>query len=302
MTAIEGAYRVAFLRRDSLARLRGGSARGGRRDARRRRHHAGDELRIVAPMLSRLANFDDADSAAAGTGRRLPLDTAGRPLPRDADVVILSAPSPRWVTCSFCAPGAGITTSSPTLARDGRILGLCGGYQMLGSRIEDAEGIDGRAGQEPGLGLLDVHTEMSGSKAVRPVAGRCVSTGLPVTGYEITLAGTTGKGLRAAHVRPRRPDGRARSDDGLIEGSYVHGVFTEDAFRRAWLRRAGATGRFESGLRGRRGGGVGRVGRRRRASRRCRCITGVCGEPILPTSGFVMTTVFGGALLMLRPG
>ena len=207
------------------------------------RHHAGDELRIVAPMLSRLANFDDADPLRLEPGVDFRWIPPGRPLPRDADVVILFGTKSTLGDLQFLRSRGWDHDILAHARTGGRILGLCGGYQMLGSRIEDAEGIDGRAGQEFGLGLLDVHTEMSGSKAVRPVAGRCVSTGLPVTGYEIHVGRTTGNDCeRAMFDLGGRMDG-ARSDNGLIEGSYVHGVFTEDAFRRAWLRRAGATGR-----------------------------------------------------------
>ncbi|MYF70993.1 MAG: cobyric acid synthase [Proteobacteria bacterium] len=207
------------------------------------RHHAGDDLRIVAPMLSRLANFDDADPLRLEPGVDFRWIPPGRPLPRDTDVVILFGTKSTLGDLRFLRSQGWDHDILAHARTGGRVLGLCGGYQMLGSRIEDAEGVDGRPGQEPGLGLLDVHTEMSGSKAVRPVEGRCVSTGLPVTGYEIHVGRTTGKDC----VRPMfdlggRADG-ARSTDGLIEGSYVHGVFTEDEFRRDWLRRAGAAGR-----------------------------------------------------------
>ena len=204
------------------------------------RHHAGDGLRIVAPMLSRLANFDDADPLRLEPGVDFRWIPPGRPLPRDADVVILFGTKSTLGDLRFLRSQGWDHDILAHARTGGRVLGLCGGYQMLGSRIEDAEGIDGRAGQEPGLGLLDVHTEMSGSKAVRPVEGRCLNTGLPVTGYEIHVGRTTGKDCgRPMFDLGGRADG-ARSADGLIEGSYVHGVFTEDGFRRAWLKRSEA--------------------------------------------------------------
>ena len=207
------------------------------------RHHAGDELRIVAPMLSRLANFDDADPLRLEPGVDFHWIPPGRPLPRDADVVILFGTKSTLGDLKFLRSQGWDHDILAHARTGGRVLGLCGGYQMLGSRIDDEEGIDGRPGQEPGLGLLDVHTEMSGSKAVRPVEGHCVSTGLPVTGYEIHVGRTTGKDCKLPMFDlDGRADG-ARSADGLIEGSYVHGVFTEDEFRSAWLGRAGAAGR-----------------------------------------------------------
>ena len=206
-------------------------------------HHAGDELRVVAPMLSRLANFDDADPLRLEPGVDFRWIPPGRPLPRDADVVILFGTKSTLGDLEFLRTQGWDHDILAHARAGGRVLGLCGGFQMLGAGIEDAEGVDGRPGQAPGLGLLDVHTAMTGSKAVRPVEGRCVSTGLPVSGYEIHVGRTSGSDCaRPMFDLGGRADG-ARSDDGLIEGSYVHGVFTEDEFRREWLRRAGVEGR-----------------------------------------------------------
>ena len=207
------------------------------------RRHAGDELRIVAPMLSRLANFDDADPLRMEPGVDFRWIPPGRPLPRDADVVIVFGTKSTLGDLQFLRSQGWDHDILAHARTGGRVLGLCGCYQLLGSRIEDAAGIDGRPGQEPGLGLLDVQTEMSGSKSVRPVEGRCVSTGRRITGYEIHVGQTTGKDCeRPMFDVGGRADG-ASSADGLIEGSYVHGVFTEDEFRSAWLQRAGAAGR-----------------------------------------------------------
>ena len=206
------------------------------------RHDAGKGLRIVAPMLSRLANFDDADPLRLEPDVDFRWVPPGRPLPRDADVVVLFGTKSTLGDLEFLRAQGWDHDILAHARAGGRVLGLCGGFQMLGTGIEDAEGIDGRSGHAIGLGLLDVHTEMSGSKAVHPVEGRCVSTGLPVTGYEIHVGRTVGKDCkRPMFDLEGRADG-ARSADGLIEGSYVHGVFTRDEFRSAWLRRAGADG------------------------------------------------------------
>ncbi|MCY4155873.1 MAG: cobyric acid synthase [Gammaproteobacteria bacterium] len=210
------------------------------------RRHPGDELRIVAPMLSRLANFDDADPLRLEPGIDFRWIPPGRPLPRDADVAILFGTKSTLGDLQFLRSQGWDHDLLAHARTGGRVLGLCGGYQMLGSRIEDPQGIDGQVGQQPGLGLLDIQTEMSGPKAVHPVKGRCASTGFPVTGYEIHVGRTAGGDCeRPMFDLGGRADG-ARSANGLIEGSYVHGIFAEDGFRRAWLRRAGASGR--SGL------------------------------------------------------
>jgi len=121
---------------------------------------------------------------------------------------------------------------------------------MLGRGIDDPTGADGSPGHRAGLGLLDVQTTMSATKTVRLIEGRCARTGHRVSGYEIHVGETTGGDCaRPAYELEGRPEG-AQSPDGLIEGSYVHGVFGADEFRRAWLQRVwesvGRSGRFVS--------------------------------------------------------
>ena len=203
---------------------------------------AGDRLRIVAPMLSRLANFDDADPLRVEPGVDFRWVPPGQPLPRDADVVILFGTKSTLGDLAFMRDQGWDHDVLAHARGGGRVLGLCGGYQMLGAGIVDPDGADGPPGEAPGLGLLDVCTEMTGPKTVRPVQGRCLATELPVTGYEIHVGLTTGADCaRPLFDLDGRADG-ARSIDGLIEGSYVHGVFGNDEFRRAWLLRAGASG------------------------------------------------------------
>ena len=202
----------------------------------------GDRLRIVAPMLSRLANFDDADPLRLEPGVDFRWVPPGQPLPRDADVVILFGTKSTLGDLAFMRDQGWDHDILAHARGGGRVLGLCGGYQMLGAGIVDPDGADGPPGEAPGLGLLDVCTEMTGPKTVRPVQGRCLTTELPVTGYEIHVGLTTGGDCaRPLFDLDGRADG-ARSIDGLIEGSYVHGVFGNDDFRRAWLRRAGGGG------------------------------------------------------------
>jgi adenosylcobyric acid synthase len=126
--------------------------------------------------------------------------------------------------------------------RGGHVLGLCGGYQMLGTRIEDPEGLEGPPGGVDGLGLLDVTTIMTPEKRLALTTATDIATGLPVQGYEIHLGRTTGP----ACARPwlmigDRPEG-AQSDDGRIRGTYLHGLFAADAFRAAWLAALGHSG------------------------------------------------------------
>jgi adenosylcobyric acid synthase len=121
------------------------------------------------------------------------------------------------------------------------VLGLCGGYQMLGRTIADPDGVDGRAGTVEGLGLLDITTIMSADKSTTLVGGTHCATGAAIEGYEIHLGRSEG----ADCARPLldiegRADG-ASSADGRVQGTYVHGLFTGDAFRKAWLAHFGIT-------------------------------------------------------------
>jgi adenosylcobyric acid synthase len=122
----------------------------------------------------------------------------------------------------------------------GRITGICGGYQVLGQRISDLGGVDGPAGEAPGLGLLQVETVMGGDKSVRPVQGHCAVSGQPVSGYEIHMGRTTSPDTARPMLHLSQHSDGARSPDGRITGCYVHGLFASYAFRREWLARAGA--------------------------------------------------------------
>ncbi|HEX8417506.1 MAG TPA: cobyric acid synthase CobQ, partial [Methylobacterium sp.] len=136
--------------------------------------------------------------------------------------------------------------------RGGRVLGLCGGYQMLGRRIDDPHGIEGAPRSVPGLGLLDVSTVMTPEKRLEAVRGTSLPDGLPFSGYEIHVGDTSGPDT----ARPllRLADGRldgAVSADGRICGTYVHGLFADDGQRAAWLARlcAASNGEgYEAGI------------------------------------------------------
>lgn len=119
-------------------------------------------------------------------------------------------------------------------------MGICGGYQMLGRKVCDPMGIEGEAGETPGLGLLDIETVMSADKSLREVRAQHVATGCEVDGYEIHIGVSDGPDrARPFAMVDGTPEG-ARSADGLVTGSYLHGMFTQDAFRRAFLEGLGA--------------------------------------------------------------
>ncbi len=201
----------------------------------------GAALRIAVPMLPRIANYDDFDPLAAEPAVDLVMVAPGTPLPLGCDLVIL--PGSKATIADLAdlrATGWDIDLAAHR-RQGGRILGLCGGYQMLGRSIADPAGIEGPAGAVAGLGLLEVETVLAGEKRLAHVEGRSLADGVGFQGYEMHMGRTTGP----ATARPllRFADGRtdgACSADGRVTGTYVHGLFTDDAQRGAWLGRLGA--------------------------------------------------------------
>lgn len=197
--------------------------------------------KIVAPMLSRIANFDDADPLRLEPGVSFEWIPPGRPLPRGADLVILFGTKSTLGDLAFLREQGWDHDIHAHARTGGAVLGICGGYQMLGRRISDPEGFDGVAGSADGLGLLDVETEMTAQKQVTPISGVCASSGHPLQGYEIHTGRTSGPDTgRPFATLDGAPDG-ARSANGRVQGTYLHGAFSADAFRRAWLEALGGS-------------------------------------------------------------
>ena len=197
---------------------------------------AGAAIKIVVPQLPRISNFDDLDPLRAEPGVSVEFVTPERALPGDADLIILPGSKATIVDLiAFRQAGWDIDLKAH-VRRGGRVLGLCGGYQMLGLRVADPQNIEGPIGELPGLGLLDVKTVLTPKKTLTEIQGTDRATGASVKGYEMHVGETTG----ADCERPMldlggRPDG-ARSADGRVTGCYLHGIFAADGFRRAYLQ------------------------------------------------------------------
>jgi adenosylcobyric acid synthase len=202
---------------------------------------AGSRLRIVVPVLPHIANFDDLDPLRLEPNVELVLLRNGAPLPVDADLVILPGSK---ATIADLAALRGHGWDADIIAhhrRGGRVLGLCGGYQMLGRSVSDPDGIEGPPGSAAGLGLIEVTTELTGDKSLIAVTGRTVADDVAVAGYEMHIGRTVGAATQNPLVR--LDDGRfdgAISADGRVSGTYLHGFFAGDAQRAAWLARLGA--------------------------------------------------------------
>ena len=203
------------------------------------RGRPGDGLRIAVPRLRRIANFDDLDPLSAEPGVSVELIEPGRPLPGDADVVLIPGSKSTIADLEhFRAQGWDIDLLAHR-RRGGRILGICGGYQMLGRRIADPDGIEGPPGEVEGLGLLDIETVMTPEKRLSLTAAVDLASGRAVSGYEIHIGQTDGPDTARAWLSiDGRPEG-AGSADGNVRGCYLHGLFASDGFRAAWLSEMG---------------------------------------------------------------
>jgi adenosylcobyric acid synthase len=192
------------------------------------------KLKIAVPLLPYISNFDDLDPLRLEPGVSIEMVARGKPLPLDAGVILLPGSKATIADLeTFRAEGWDIDLAA-YVRRGGYVLGLCGGFQMLGREISDPYGVEGPPQTVAGLGLLDISTTLTGEKALRQVRG--TAYGAAFDGYEMHMGVSGGAGL----ARPllHLDDGRAGgtiSADGRIAGCYVHGLFASDAFRQAWL-------------------------------------------------------------------
>jgi adenosylcobyric acid synthase len=199
---------------------------------------------IAVPMLARIANFDDFDPLRMEPSVRLIFVRPGEPLPL-ADLVILPGSKATIADLEFFREQGWDIDLLAHARRGGWILGICGGYQMLGKTVSDPQGMEGPLGEIEGLKLLDVATVLTGDKTLRQVEGACLTNGAPFCGYEMHVGETSGPD----RARPllRFADGQldgAMSQSGQIAGAYVHGLFADDRQRAAWLAALGTTSGF----------------------------------------------------------
>ena len=195
--------------------------------------------KIAFLALSRIANFDDLDPLKLEDEVDLVMVRPGEAIPGDAKLVILpGAKSTRGDLDFLRAQGWDIDLIAHR-RRGGHVLGICGGYQMLGKSVADPDGIEGPAGETPGLALLDVTTLMTPEKALTRVSALHAATGTALAAYEIHIGRTEGSDrARPFSIVDGQGEG-AISADGLVQGTYLHGLFTSDAFRRPYLARLG---------------------------------------------------------------
>ncbi|TIN05400.1 MAG: cobyric acid synthase CobQ, partial [Mesorhizobium sp.] len=199
-------------------------------------------LKVAVPMLSRIANFDDLDPLKAEPQVEVVFVPPGQHLPDDAGLVIIPGSKSTIGDLLRFRENGWDRDLLAHRKRGGHVVGICGGFQMLGRVVRDPDGIEGSVTETDGLGLLDVETVMQPEKTVRNVSARSVQFDLPLEGYEIHLGRTTGPDtLRPSAVINGADDG-AVSADGKVSGTYLHGLFSADAFRAKFLENLGVKG------------------------------------------------------------
>ncbi|MBO6602413.1 MAG: cobyric acid synthase [Roseicyclus sp.] len=195
---------------------------------------------IVCLALSRIANFDDLDPLLQEPGVRVTMLGPGRALPGDADLVIVPGTKSTRGDLAFLRAQGWDLDLAAHHRRGGHILGICGGYQMLGRVVADPDGIEGPAGETKGLGFLEIETVMTPEKRLCEVEAVHGASGVPFRGYEIHIGQSDGSDRARPFATVAGAAEGAISADGRVEGSYLHGMFRDDRFRAAWLGRFGA--------------------------------------------------------------
>lgn len=202
------------------------------------RSSGGEVLRVAVPVLPRISNHTDFDPLRLHPQVELQFVPAGARLPA-ADLIILPGSKSVRADLAWLRAHGWVDHIQHHLRYGGRLMGICGGFQMLGRLVDDPEGMEGSAGSSTGLGLFDMETTLASEKVLRNVKGRLVLGDTDVSGYEIHAGLSTGAALSTPLVcLDGRADG-AISADGQVIGSYLHGIFEESAARNALLCWAG---------------------------------------------------------------
>jgi adenosylcobyric acid synthase len=209
-------------------------------------------ITVAVPRLPRIANFDDLDPLSAEPDVDVIVVEPGHPIPGGCDLVLLPGSKSTIADLAALRSEGWDIDILAHRRRGGAVLGLCGGFQMLGKSIADPDGIEGHPGKAVGLGLLDVTSELTAHKTTAPVDGQHIESGERVSGYEIHVGRTHGPDCARPFLDLAGRDDGAVSADGLVAGSYVHGLFASDGFRRAFLAKLGARSAvaYEAGVEG----------------------------------------------------
>lgn len=198
------------------------------------------QVKVAVPVLGKIANFDDLDPLVAEPGVEVVFVRKGEALPGDATLIVLPGSKSTIADLAELRGNGWDGQIKQHAARGGHVIGICGGYQMLGRTLKDPDGIEGSERAAQGLGLLDIETVLEPEKVVRNMTAFDASTGETLEGYEIHMGFTHGADCETPMVLlGGRRDG-AMSHDGKVMGCYLHGLFGNDGWRRRLLERLGA--------------------------------------------------------------
>jgi adenosylcobyric acid synthase len=198
-------------------------------------------FRVAVPVYPRISNHNDLDALRWHPAVELEWVGPNESMPA-ADLIILPGSKNVRADLEFLRVQGWADAVLRHLRYGGRVIGICGGMQMLGRGIHDPHGVEGAAGSSEGLGLLELETTLRKEKTLRNVAGRLVSGGAAFRGYEIHMGASSGEALaRPAATVDGVPEG-AMSADGRVLATYVHGIFDAPAACAALLDWAGMQG------------------------------------------------------------
>ncbi|MEH6470741.1 MAG: cobyric acid synthase [Halopseudomonas sp.] len=197
-------------------------------------------LKVVVPVTPRISNHTDFDPLRLHP--QVDIQFIGPDqTPPPADLIILAGSKSVGADLNWLRQQGWQTVLDKHLRYGGKLLGICGGFQMLGLNIHDPEGIEGPAMSYPGLGLLDFDTTLKPTKQLRRVEGQLLQADriVAISGYEIHAGISSGIALEQPLVKLQgRVDG-VRSDDGQLQGTYLHGLFDHPDACQALLEWAG---------------------------------------------------------------
>ena len=199
---------------------------------------ARDQLTVTVPVLTRISNHTDLDPLRLHPQVEVSWVGLGDPIP-PADLIILPGSKSVRTDLALLREHGWETAIHRHLRYGGRLIGICGGFQMLGRALHDPKGLEGVPGSSPGLGLLDLETTLAKDKQLRRVEGRLALEQARVTGYEIHMGVSCGPALARPAVYLKEASDGALSEDGQILGTYLHGLFDAAPARDALLRWAG---------------------------------------------------------------
>ncbi|MDX1401614.1 MAG: cobyric acid synthase CobQ, partial [Kiloniellales bacterium] len=192
-------------------------------------------IKVAVFKLARISNFDDFDPLVGEDDVELTFVSPGEALCGDADLVILPGSKATLSDLRFFYEQGWDTDLAAHVRRGGAVLGLCAGFQMLGQHVSDPAGDEGTSGSAPGLGYLDIWTILGGEKRLVECSGKDPISGEAIKGYEMHIGKTEGPGLKQPFLEVSGADEGAVSPDGRIMGCYIHGLFSADGFRTAFL-------------------------------------------------------------------